>query len=65
MVHCGACGSSTGTGGASGGKDWVMVMIGWVLGDGGSAGGGDRAKNWVDCNNEYHEDNGRFPKRDW
>ena len=44
VVHCGACGSSTGTGGASGGKGWVIVMIGWTLGDDGSAGGGDRSE---------------------
>ena len=41
MVHCGACSGSTGTGG---GDNWVIVMIGWVLGDGRSAGGGDRSE---------------------
>ena len=44
MVHCGACSGSTGTGGGSGGKDWVIVMIGWTLGDGGSAGEGTRSE---------------------
>ena len=42
VVHCGACGGSIGTGDGSGGDDWVIVMTGWVLGDGGFAGGGDR-----------------------
>ena len=44
MVHWGAYGGSTGTGASSGGDDWVIVMIGWVLGDGGSARGGDRSE---------------------
>ena len=44
-VHCGACSSSTGTGGGSGGKDWVIVMVGWVLVDRGSARGGARSEN--------------------
>jgi len=39
-VH-GSCG---GTGGFSGGEDWVMIMVSWVLGKGGSAGGGTRSE---------------------
>ena len=42
VIHCGACGGSTG--GGSGGDDWVIVMMGWVLGDGGSAEEGDRSE---------------------
>ena len=26
----------------AGGDDWVIVTVGWVLGDGGAAGGGTR-----------------------
>ena len=44
VVHCGACGSSTGTDSGFSGKDWVIVMVGWVQGDGGSTGGGARSK---------------------
>jgi len=40
-VHCGACGSSTGTCGCSGGGR-MMVMVGGVLG--GSGGGGTRSE---------------------
>jgi len=28
----------------TGGDNWVMVMVGWVLGDGAAAGGGTRSK---------------------
>ena len=30
--------------GGIGGDDWVIVMVGWVLGDGGVAGGGARSE---------------------
>ena len=43
-VHCGACSHCTGIGGSSGREDWVIVIVGWVLGDGGSAGEGARSK---------------------
>jgi len=28
----------------TGGDDWVIVIVGWVLGDGGAAGGGAKSK---------------------
>ena len=43
-VHCGTCGSSTGACGSSGGRGRMMVMVGGVLGDGGSARGGTRSE---------------------
>ena len=39
-----AHGDCIGTGGFTGGEDWVIVMVGWVLGDGGVARGGARSE---------------------